>query len=106
MDNIAAILIGSVLTSQVMLIVWLTVASFIFFVALRLRIYGLFILVGGMIPHIIFNCYRSFYVWTEISADAILYSRIADVTLAITLFVTIHMMYKGWKDGLDQLSLD
>lgn len=84
------------LTPHLMLALWCGVAVVVIWVGFRTKMYGLIIMAGSVLPHIIFQLYGLFNVWDTVPlAIAVMYARVADISLAVGLVMSVFMMYRG-----------
>ena len=89
-----------VLITPVMILLWSSVIVTATIVAYKTKLYGVMVIAGGVLPYLIFYSYRQFGIWnTHPYAYAILYSRIAGLSLCVSLSLALWLMYRSMRDG-------
>lgn len=83
-----------ILTALVLLILWTGVGAYSIFISRRTMLYGLLIIAGGVFPKVIFYTYAALDLWDGIDRIAIVYARVADFCLVLSLWLSLRAMFK------------
>lgn len=84
-------------TTIFLLILWVFIGLTSVYVTYRTTMYGMLIIAGGVLPKVIFYVYVLAGVWTTTNPNALLYARIGDVSLGLSIFLSMQLMYKSVK---------
>ena len=87
-----------ILTTYFMIALWSAVVGVSVFTAYKTKAYGILILSGGAVPFVIFYVYKLLNVW-ETSPHAVLYSRVAMVSLCVSIILSLWLMCRSMCDG-------
>jgi len=77
---------------------WLSVILSAIFIAYKTKAWGIMVVSGGAIPFFIFYLYIWLEIWT-VGPAARLYSRLAGVSLVVSLLLALWLMYRSVYDG-------
>ena len=92
------------LSSYVMVVAWFSVIAVSIYITYKIKVYGVLVIAGGAIPFFIFYSYKVFGIWDTRPHDAILYSRIAGISLCVSLILSLWMMHRSIYDESKRLS--
>ena len=92
-----------VLSANVMIIMWSAVMIASFILAYKTKVYGVLVIAGGAAPFLIFYVYQRFGVW-DVHPYAILYSRVAGISLCVSLMLGLWMMCRSIYNEPNRIS--
>lgn len=101
MDDYVVIVLEDYVTTFVMIGAWLICMFSILFVSKKLGLPGLHGLAYGMLPKVLFYAYKIFDIW-DVSSISILYSRLADLSIVVSLIISMVFMYRSVVHGLER----
>ena len=94
-------ILDGILNTYVMISLWFGVIGVISFVAYKTKLYGILVVAAGGMPYLIFYVYKLFNVW-DTGLKAILYSRLASVSLCVSVILAVWLMYRSQYDESKQ----
>lgn len=91
-------LLTYILSNGVLAMFWMTMMFLMNWVAFRTNLYAFVVVAGACVPQVMFHLYGAFNLWpsTELS---ILYSRIADIVIVLSLAYALRRLYFAKRRG-------
>lgn len=91
-------LLTYILSNTVLAMFWLAMMFLMNWVAFRTGLYAFVVVAGACIPQALFHLYGALNLWPSTDV-AILYSRIADIVIVLSLTYALRQLYFAKRRG-------